>query len=63
MNEPEAFVGIHEAAEILDYHPEHIRKLCREGKLPFHQSRPRADYRFLTSELRAWIRGEWEPTQ
>ena len=60
MNEPEAYIGINEAAQLLGYHPKYIGQLCRAGKLPHHQARPLADFRFLVSELRAWLRGEWE---
>ena len=58
--EPEAFVGIAEAAELLDYTTGYLKRLCREDRVPHHQPRPGAHYRFLVSELRAWLRGEWE---
>jgi excisionase family DNA binding protein len=58
MDEPEAYVGTEEAAQILGYHPAFVRELCRQGKLPCHQPRPKAHLRFLVSELRAWMRGE-----
>lgn len=61
MDEREAFIGIHEAAEITSYHPKYLGQLCRDGKCPHHQTGPNADLRFLVSELRAWLRGEWKP--
>lgn len=60
MDEPEAYIGIQEAAEITGYHRKYLGRLCRAGKCPHHQSRPGAEFRFLVSELRAWLRGEWE---
>lgn len=60
-SEPEPFIGINEAAQLLGYGTHHIKVLCREGRLPHHQPRPFAHYRFLVSELQAWMRGEWNP--
>lgn len=56
--EPEAFVGIGEAAEFLGYTTGYVKRLSRKGRIPHHQPRPNAHYRFLLSELRAWLRGE-----
>lgn len=54
----EAYVTMAEACEITGYSAYHMAQLCREGKAPCHQSAPRAQYRFLISELKAWMRGE-----
>ena len=59
--EPEAFVGVAEAAEFLGYTTAWVKRLSKQGRIPHHQPRPYAHYRFLLSELRAWLRGEWEP--
>ena len=58
--EPEAFIGINEAAELLGYGTHHVKTLCRKGRIPHHQPRPGAHYRSLVSELQAWMRGEWK---
>lgn len=60
---PEPFIGIHEAARLTGYNPKYIGQLCRAGKIPFHRARPGARLHFLVSELRAWLRGDWERAQ
>ena len=58
MDEQEEFIGINEAAQVLKLTPHYIKQLCREGRIPHYQPRPFAHYRFLVSELRAYLRGD-----
>jgi excisionase family DNA binding protein len=45
----EPYLNVSEAAEILRLHPETVRRLSREGEVPFHRSN--WQYRYLRSEL------------
>jgi excisionase family DNA binding protein len=45
----EPYLTVVEAAEILRLHPETVRRLSREGEVPFHRSN--WQYRYLRSEL------------
>jgi predicted DNA-binding transcriptional regulator AlpA len=62
-NDDEVFVGINEASQVVGYSQAYIGDLCRSGVFPFHQSKPGAERRFLVSELRAWVKGEWKPAK
>jgi len=54
----EAFITLREACQITGYHPKYMAALCRDGKAPCYQRIPGADYRFIVSELQAWMRGK-----
>ena len=43
---------VNEAADFLGYHPEHVRRLVRQGKLPAR--RIGKSYVFDAGELEAW---------
>ena len=43
------------AAELLQVHPESLRKLVREGRVPCHRLGGGRDLRFLRDELLAWL--------
>lgn len=47
------YLTVAEAAEILRLHPETVRRLSREGELPYHRSN--WQYRYLLSELRRYM--------
>lgn len=47
------FITVKQAAELLGYHPEHIRELARDGKLPAVKAGARA-WLFDPDELLAW---------
>ncbi len=43
---------VREAAEVLNYNPERVRELCREGKLPW--AKIGVSYVFDRRELEEW---------
>lgn len=53
---PEEYISSVEAAVILRLHPETVRRLSREGELPFHRSN--WQYRYLRSELVRYMAGK-----
>jgi excisionase family DNA binding protein len=60
-DEPEAFVGVNEAAQVTGYSRTQIIRYCNRGMMPFYQPAPGANYSFRVSELLEWMRGEWTP--
>jgi excisionase family DNA binding protein len=43
------------AAELLQVHVEHLRKMVREGRVPCHRFPGGRGMRFLRDELLAWL--------
>jgi excisionase family DNA binding protein len=54
----EPFVTASEAGNFLELHPTTVQRLARQGLLPAHPvaGRKRKHWRFLRSELGAWLR-------
>ena len=46
-----------EAGELLNMHPQSVRKLAREGVLPGYRIPGSRKYKFFTNELMATLRG------
>lgn len=46
------------AAELLQVHPEHLRRLSREGKVPCHRFPGGRELRFMRDELVEWLRSQ-----
>ena len=46
-------ITVQEAAELLGYHPEHVRRLARQGRLPAVKVGARV-WCFSPAELRKW---------
>jgi hypothetical protein len=56
----EYFVASEEAAEFLKVTPRRLNDMARSGKVPAHPVDPtagRKEWRFLLSELSAWMQG------
>jgi excisionase family DNA binding protein len=49
------YLTTEEAAFLLGYHPEHVRRLCRQGKLTWER-RIGTAYLFAESELKQWAK-------
>jgi excisionase family DNA binding protein len=47
-----------DAARLLQVHPEYLRKLVREGKVPCHRFPGGREMRFLRDELLDWLRDQ-----
>jgi excisionase family DNA binding protein len=45
------------AAELLQVHVEHLRRMVRDGRLPCHRFPGGREMRFLRDELLAWLSG------
>jgi excisionase family DNA binding protein len=43
------------AAELLQVHVEHLRRMVREGRIPCHRFPGGREMRFLRDELLAWL--------
>jgi excisionase family DNA binding protein len=58
--QPEPYVSSDEAAEFLKLNPRTVQRLAREGAIPAHPfgERSRKTWRFLLSELDAWMRAK-----
>jgi excisionase family DNA binding protein len=58
----EPFVDAASAGEFLKLHPSTVQRLAREGTLPGHAviRGRRRKWRFLLSELKAWLTSESE---
>ena len=55
----EPYVAAEEAAELLKITPRRIKEMARAGTIPAHPVDPdaeRKEWRFLLSELSAWMR-------
>jgi excisionase family DNA binding protein len=46
------------AAELLQVHVEHLRRLVREGKIPCHRFPGGREMRFMRDELLAWLKAQ-----
>ncbi len=46
------------AAELLQVHVEHLRRLVREGKIPCHRFPGGREMRFLRDELLDWLKAQ-----
>jgi excisionase family DNA binding protein len=46
------------AAEMLHIHPEYLRKMVREQRIPAHRFPGGREIRFLRSELVEWVRAQ-----
>jgi excisionase family DNA binding protein len=44
-----------QAAELLQVHPESLRKMVREGRVPVHRFPEGRALRFIKDELLAWL--------
>jgi excisionase family DNA binding protein len=58
LGDTEVFVTASEAGDFLELHPTTVQRLARQGLLPAHPvaGRKRKHWRFLRSELGAWLR-------
>jgi excisionase family DNA binding protein len=45
------------AAELLQVHVEHLRRMVRDGRIPCHRFPGGREMRFLRDELLAWLAG------
>jgi helix-turn-helix protein len=56
----EYFVSAEEAGKFIGFHPRTVQRLAREGIIPGHPlgDGPRKIWRFLISELDAWMRSK-----
>jgi excisionase family DNA binding protein len=46
------------AAELLQVHVEHLRRLVREGKIPCHRFPGGREMRFMRDELLDWLQSQ-----
>lgn len=46
------------AAEMLHIHPEYLRRMVREGRIPAHRFPGGREIRFLRDELIAWVQAQ-----
>jgi excisionase family DNA binding protein len=46
------------AAELLQVHVEHLRRLVREGKIPCHRFPGGREMRFMRDELLDWLKSQ-----
>ena len=55
---PERFIDARAAGEFLTLHPVTVQRLARRGELPGHVlcNGKRKQWRFLSSELAAWLK-------
>jgi excisionase family DNA binding protein len=59
LSDVEPYVGTREVADLIGVTPKHITNLCLAGKIPFYRMPgTQAHYRFLISEIQAWMKGE-----
>lgn len=49
------YYNIHEAAEIIGCHPNHLRRIARQGKIEFFKAG--SVYRFTEEQIRNYIEG------
>ena len=55
----ECLLTIPEVAQWLGFHPEHVRRLARQGALPAMKAgRGRGSWRFSRAEVEAWLKRE-----
>lgn len=53
--ETEHFIGVTEAAELLDIHPQTLYRWCEKGWITYYKSTPRSPRRFKREDVLALL--------